>query len=317
MIRAPITRRRTIALGAAGIAASVFPHRVRAADIADVRMAATPSDAYAQPFYAKDNGFFDQGAINAQIQLFPNASPAMSALVGGSLDVSGHDMLAVGNAINHGIPITIVAAGSIYSPNAPTTLLCVAKNGAIRSAKDLEGRTAAVPTLGSLSEISLRAWIAMNGADPALVHLIELPPSQMGAALERGTIEAGLIVEPALTAARDKVRILGKPYDAAGNAFPINVWFTMRDFAAKNPDVVRRVVAAFYKASRWANTHQGESLPIVSKYTKIDPVHMQGMTRATYATALDPSKLQPIVDMALKYKAIEKPIDIAAYIAKL
>jgi NitT/TauT family transport system substrate-binding protein len=314
--RTTVTRGHVLASSAFALTASAWPFKARA-DVATVRIGATPSDAYAQPFYANATGLFERGAVNADIQVFPNASPAFAALVGGSLDISGHDLIGFANAINHGIPIQLIAAGSVYSSAAPTTLLCVSKTATFRVPKDLEGHTVAVPALGSLSATSLRAWLAMNGADPARVLLVELPPSEMGGALERGTIDGGVIVEPALTTAKDKVRVFGKPYDVAGKSFPLNVWFAKSDWLVQNAATARAVVAAFYSASRWANSHRSESLGIVAKYSKVDASRMQDMTRATYATSLDPAKLQLVLNMALKFKAISAPIDVAAVTAKL
>ena len=64
----------------------------------------------------------------------------------------------------------------------------------IRSAKELEGQTVAVGTLVSLTSVSLRMWLAQNGADPAKVQFIEMKFGEMPAALERGTVAAAYLV---------------------------------------------------------------------------------------------------------------------------
>ena len=49
----------------------------------------------------------------------------------------------------------------------------------------------------------------------------------------------------------------------------------------------------------------------------IDPAVAQRMTRAQYATSLDLGMLQPIVDIAAKYKAVKQPIAATDLVVRL
>jgi ABC-type nitrate/sulfonate/bicarbonate transport system substrate-binding protein len=59
------------------------------------------------------------------------------------------------------------------------------------------------------------------------------------------------------------------------------------------------------KASEWANQHPVESGDILIKYSKMDPALMHSMARSVNATTLDAALVQPELDVAAKYGAIE------------
>ena len=63
-------------------------------------------------------------------------------------------------------------------------------------------------------------------------------------------------------------------------------WFAMRDFAQKNPELIRRFQNAIYAAQKWANGHHAESGAILAKYSKMDPDLVRRMGRAPWADGL-------------------------------
>lgn len=199
----------------------------------------------------------------------------------------------------------------------PTNALCVAKNGPIKTAKDLEGKTVALVALKSITEAAVKEWIHKNGADPGTVKLIEVPYSEMSAALSRGTFAAAYIGEPFLSAAKNDVTILGYCYDAVAPLFYVSAWFGSRDWIAKNPDLVRRLARALYDEAAWSNTHNNDTGVILSKYSLIDVDRIRQMKRTPFATSLDPKLMQPVLDIATKYGLIEKPVAATDLIAKL
>jgi ABC-type nitrate/sulfonate/bicarbonate transport system substrate-binding protein len=95
------------------------------------------------------------------------------------------------------------------------------------------------------------------------------------------------------------------------------LWFSNRDWIANNREVARRLVRAIGDAARWANTHRDLTLPMLVKYAKLDPDKTGGMRRARYDTSLDPRLLQPVLDIAAAYHAIEKPVPAESVIARI
>lgn len=273
-----------------------------------VRIGAAANDSYAVTYFAQDGGFFERARIDPDIQIFTNAQAMVQAAAGNAIDVGMADLVQVGNAYNHGVPLGFIAPAGIYDSKVPTTLICVAKNGPIRTAKDLEGQAVAVVAIASIGSVAFQEWLKANGADQAKVKLLELPFSAMAAALTRGTIAAAAIAEPFLSSARDDVRSIGDAQSVIAKSFFLSGSFASRDWVAANRDVASRLVKAFTAAAIWSNSHHDDTALILAKYAKLDPDKIRAMARATFATTLDPRMMQPILDIAFKYGQMQKPV---------
>ena len=310
-------RRYALAALAAPLAALTLP-RIALAQTANpvVRIAATANDTFAEAYYARDGGFFKRANIDIDLSTFPNGGAVMSAVGGNAVDVGISTPVQLAVAVQHGLPLTILAPGAVYSAEAPTTLLCVAKTSGLRDPRELEGQTIALSTLTDISSVGLSAWLDAHNVDRTKVKTIELPFSQMAAALNRGTVAAAIISEPSLTAARGEIKHFAPLLDAIGPHFLFSVWYTSTDWRTKNPALAQRLIATFAAAARWANTHHAETAATLATEAKLLPATLQGMTRTNFAETLDPRLLQPALDLAYKYKKLERPMTAASLIAE-
>ena len=312
-MKTSLTRARALALLAA--AASVRPGSVRA-QAATIRFGTSPfADSYLLPTYAAEMGFFKNAGLNVELAGFPSAGAVATALAGNAVDVAHADVIVVANAFNRGVPWQFFAGGGLYSGDAPTTLLCVAPNATVRTAKDLEGKSVGVVSLASISTLGVKSWIESNGADLANVKFFELPYATMVPALNRGDLGAAFIAEPFLTELRKDVRVLASAYDAIAKSFFISIMFAPQPWLAANAATARRLTQALNDTVRWANTHHDETAVIAARATKLSLDVVKTMTRVKYA-ALDAKLVQPVLDAALKYKSIEKAVNAADIVAK-
>jgi NitT/TauT family transport system substrate-binding protein len=310
-----LSRKRAIALLVGTATACPTP---LLAQTLQVRIGCTTSDAGAGPTYALDGGFFSKAGLSVDMTVFTQTSgQVIEAIASGSLDAGVADPIQVGNAFNRDVPLGFFAGAAEYSSNAPTTMFCVAKADLVKTAKDLEGQTVAVNGFGSIQELSLREWIRSNGADLANVKFVEIPPAAIALALERGTVAGAMISEPFLSAAGDRVTRLASAFDACARHFYINAWFANRDWLAKNADVARRIRRAAYESARWANEHHALTMPILAKYLKLEQGTMLHMTRAQFGTSLDVAKIQPVLDLAWRYRVLKKQLNAPQLIVAL
>ncbi len=299
---------RARALAAIGSAALAFaPGRLRAQTGAPIRIGASPADSYAEANYAVDSGIFAKYGLTAEITSFPNAQAIVAAAVGGAIDVGMADMIQLINPIQRGVPLGYFAGASVYRSETPPTLLVAAKSTTWQKPQDFEGQTIGVVALNSISAMCVSEWLREGGADLGRVKIYELPFSTMVPALDRGTIAAAFLAEPFLSLNRADLRVIAPAYDTIAKSFYIAAWFTTRDWATKNPDVAKRLTAALYETARWANAHHDDSAAILAKITKLDIDRIRSMTRAVWATSLDPKLKQPVIDIAARYKLIEAP----------
>jgi NitT/TauT family transport system substrate-binding protein len=267
----------------------------------------------AEVYYAQDMGFFKKAGLNVQIETLPNGAAVASAVASGALQIGDSNTLSLAIARQKGLPFVIFAPGAIYSSTAPTTALAVSVSGPVRGAKDLTGKVLAGVSLGGLDQLSLEAWLDKNGGDSASAKYVELPPAQMVAALERGTVAAVSLPDPALDAAvsAGSVRIIGNNYDSIAKTFMITGWFAMNDWLAKNSDVAKKFAAAMTEAADWANANHDHAAEILLKYTKIDA----RTSHVRFAPRLSGAIVQPVLDAGAQYKMLDKSVTLGDLIS--
>lgn len=300
-----------------GLAALAVPTLVRAQSAETLRVGCTANDTYAEAYYALDQGFFKKAGLNVELTTLTNGATVAQAVASGALDAGISNQVQLATAIQKGIPFALVAGGGLYATSSPTTALAVAKGANFKSAREFEGKTVAVSSLKDLSYVATVSWFEQNGADAAKVRFIELPFAQMGVSLERGTVAGAVISEPSLSAAEHTTaRTFAKAYDAIAKQFMISAWFTTQDQLKKNPDAIKRFTGAIYEAARWGNTNKETSGAILARVAKLEPDAVRGMARCSYAESLDPKLIQPSLDLAYKFKLLERPIAAAEMFAK-
>ena len=311
----PQSRSHVIALLAAAPLAFAGPVRAQAVKL---KLGAVLSDSYAEPFYGLDGGYFARAGLDVEVMAFGSGGAVTTGLAGNAIDIGMADPIQVGNGFLHGVGFGYFAGGVEYTTDAPTTQLCVLQNGPVKTVKDLAGQTIGVFGLNSMPVFSTREWLTANGVDADGVKFVELPPTAMVPAVARGTVAAGVVTEPQLSGgAEQNVVPFAKIYDWCAKSFYINSWFAKRDWLAKNPATVRKLIGAIYETARWANTHRPETAPVLAKYTKIEPDKIAKTTRSVWDTALVPAKLQPPLNLAAKYKVLERPLNADELIVRV
>ena len=312
MLPIPLSRRSLITgLLSSSIAAPVLMQRANAESI-PIRVGSTPLEGNAQPYYGADMGFFERAQLPAQITVLANGPALAAAVIGGSLDVATSSPFVFMNAIRHGLPLTVVAAGALYVSSEATTLIVVPPASTIRSAKDLNGKVIAGISVGAMDQLAILSWMDANGGDSSSVKVIEVSPASMVDALEQGRVSAAVLADPQLSAAGSRVRSIGKVYDAIAPTFMAGVWYTTTDFAAKNPAAIKAFALVMAQAGAWAEANPERAAAILEKWTKtkVPKIRTHYTTRRPDTALL----IQPICDHAYKYKMIDVPMDAKTFL---
>lgn len=276
-----------------------------------MRIATLPFDAGSEIFYGIDTGIFARNGIDAKLETQQSGPAVAAAVAGGALDAGFSNVVSIAAAFKRGLPFAFIACGAIYASAAPSSVLLVKKDGPIRSGKDLNGKTVGTNGLKNIGQFAPALWIDRNGGDSSTLRFVELPAEEQAAALESGRIDGGMMPEPQISEASATCRVFAKVYDAIGEGFMIAGWFVAGSWADAHPDAVRRFAAAMREVAAWADRNPDLSLPILVKYTKLDPKIAPRVVRARFAEALTAQMLQPSVDLVARYKLID-----AAYTAQ-
>lgn len=311
-----LTRSMLLTAAGAGIAAATIPLRARA-QANTIRIAGPFSDTFGAPFYAKEAGAFARAGFDIEVASMSNAGAVAAALAGGAIELGIGDFVSSTNAIERGLPIQLVAGCGLYQASEPTTLFGVPKDSPIRKPRDLEGKSCSAPTLVGLSTAATKAWLVQNGVDVDKVKIVELTSSTVPAAVLRGTVDVGLLAEPYYTPVKEQFRDIGHPYDAISKEFLVSAWFASHSWVEADHERAKRAIAAIYETQRWANAHRPETMTIFANTMKMDLDKLRGMARTRYATELLPRYVQPVLNVAAKFKLIDSAPDATTFFPKL
>jgi NitT/TauT family transport system substrate-binding protein len=285
-----------------------------AAAAGPIRFLTVGSESGAAAVYASERDFFKGAGVDVNVSIMSSGGSVIPAVIGGSAEFGVSNPISLATAYSHGAPIVCFAATVYYRTSSPNSLLMVAKDSPVQTARDLNGKTIAVNGLRNTPQLSTQVWLDKNGADSKSVKFTEVPFPEMGLALTSGRVDAAFFSEPALSLVRDSLRVLGDPYGAIAPQFITGSYFTTRTYAAAQPTIVANVGRALRQTATWANGHPNDTAAILARIQKLDVERVKTMTRSIYAEQLSPNDLQPVFDVAFKYGYLPAQINAKAMI---
>jgi NitT/TauT family transport system substrate-binding protein len=273
-----------------------------------VRIGMSAADNGAPILYAVKAGLFKKYGVNVEVIKLGGSAPTAAALAGGSLELGSANPIAVVTAYGKGLPFTVVGEITSYDSTHPDVALVVSAASAIKSPKDLEGKTLGSNSLGDMNSISVLTWLSQRGVDTSTIKQVEVPPSAALAALDQNRIAGATVNEPFYSAAvaTGRVRVLGYPYDAFGKRVANGLIFANIAWANEHRDVVERFMRALQEASAYIGAHENESAALVAQFGGADPAMMANVRHPRRGAAVDPADIQPMIDIAARYKLIPK-----------
>ena len=187
-----------------------------------------------------------------------------------ALNVGSIDFGDVGEAP----PIFAQAAGAplVYVgatvPRPALEAVVVPKDSPIRSVADLKGKRVAY-NKGSNVQYFLVKLLQKHGLQFSDVQSVYLAPADARAAFERGAVDAWVIWDPFLAAAQQtlQARLLA---DATGVVNNRGYYFSSRDFATKNTDVLRIALQEINGIDAWVAHNKETAAAELSKVLGLD-----------------------------------------------
>jgi NitT/TauT family transport system substrate-binding protein len=297
-----VDRRGALSLLGAAAALPTLRAPAAAQSAPTIRIAYIPFEASAQLFYAQESGLWSKAGLSVELQPNPFGAAIAAAVSSNAVDVGYATVMTIAAAHAKKIPFTILAAANAFDVSQPAGGMLMAGSKDVRKGVDLNGKTIGSPGLNTLGEYGVRAWVDAGGGDAATLRFVEIPFSEMPAALAGGRIDAAFVPEPFLTQAKKLgVHTVAVEMDAVANSFLVAGWFTTPTWANAN----QRAVALFAQSMRdavvWAQQNPAKLPAILAKYLKVDPAAEATMPRTYFAKTLDPTQVQPGIDVTAKY----------------
>jgi NitT/TauT family transport system substrate-binding protein len=299
------TRREMIVLGSAALTAAGRP--AISQPLTKVRVGAAFTEGLTPVLYGMQAGIFTQHGFDIDLRAGPSGGVLATSVTVGAIDIANASLMALITAYTRGIFFKILAGGTLHLAGIPTNDILVLRDSPIKTGADANGKTVAVVTLGSLDGVAVSAYVDEHGGDSTTLKFIELPYSAMVPALQQGRIDLATIATPTMAAAiaGGKVRVFAVTFDSIAKRFLLSGWFSTAAYAQQNPDVARRFRDAVYQATAYTNAHHEETVPILAAYSGTEPDVIRKMTREVNSTSLEAIDVQPVIDVAVKYKLIK------------
>jgi NitT/TauT family transport system substrate-binding protein len=215
-----------------------------------------------------------------------------------------------------GVPVKIC-----YLGHRDGSEIIVAKNGKVRSLRDLKGRKVAIPSPYSNQNFVMHKLMEDYGMKPDDITFVVLPPPDMPTSLASGAIDGYFVGEP--FCAKAELDGIGRVLYYARDIWPNFISCALvvhEDLIRDNQEVVEDLVRGIAQSGAWAETHRAEAAKLAAPYYRqdqkvLDYVLLSDPRRVSYVqlTPTD-ADLQQIQDMGLKMGLLTKHIPMSELI---
>lgn len=271
MTRRPTSRRTFLRRTAAAAGLAALPSPVRRARAAALRPVSMRLDwLYQGPnagfMVAQRKGFYKDVSLDVDVGTGKGSGSTAQIVATKATQFGFSDGFSVGYAIAKGANIKMVAA--VYRRN-PAAIVVLADSG-IKTAKDLDGKTLAIPTGGA----GFSQWPAFAhgcGIDTSTVHIVNTDPAGTPPALITGKVQGiggfaqGFVPSVEIRGGK-KARILW--YADCGVTAVSNGIIVHPDLIKEDPGLIRAFVEASIRGFLYDRQHPEETCEIVKSYSE-------------------------------------------------
>jgi NitT/TauT family transport system substrate-binding protein len=243
---------------------------------------------YLPTVLAEQLGEYKKAGVEVELVDFKGGSQSLQAVMGGSADVvSGYFDHCV-NLAAKGQSLQAFVTYDRY----PGLVLVVSpkETGKIKTVKDLVDKKVGVSAPGSSTDFFLKYLLSKAGADPNSVAVIGigLGPTAI-AAMEQGSVDAAVMLDPAVTLLQGKFKDLTIISDTRtqkdtqgvfGGDYPGGALYSRADWIAKHEKETQALTVAIVNTLKWLHSHTPEE--IMAKM----PENLVGPDKALYLAAL-------------------------------
>jgi NitT/TauT family transport system substrate-binding protein len=243
---------------------------------------------YLPTMLAQALGEYEKAGVNVEIVDFKGGSESLKAVIGGSADVvSGY----FDHCVNLAAKGQHLQSFVVYDRYPGFALVVSPKHASeINSIKDLANKKVGVSAPGSSTDFFLKYMLSKNGVDPNSVGVIGVGLGATAvAAIEQGTVDAAIMLDPAITILLGQDRQLKILSDTRsqkdtlavfGGEYPGGALYTKADWIATHGKEVQAMTNAIVATLKWIHSHTPEE--IASKM----PENLVGKDKALYVAAL-------------------------------
>lgn len=305
-------RKRHLLLGLAATAAIAIGGAVQAQPKpVTIQVGFVPVTDVAALYLGEEVGIFKRHGLEMKVNIGTTGVAMVASVVSGEYAFAFSSLVGILQARDKGLPVKIIAAGSSSTAvkGADVTMIHACPKSGIRSARDLEGKTASVNALNGLLQMLGKAAVKADGGDPAKVKFIELGFAEGLAALQAGKIDAMVGAEPFGTAAiAAGCPPISSPYQAmSASPMMTSAYFTSEAQLKANPELYKQIRGAINESLEYAQKHPDEIRKQLPKFTKLGPDVAAKLILPTYLTPVPRTSVEMFSKSGQEFGMLNKP----------
>jgi NitT/TauT family transport system substrate-binding protein len=267
------------------------------------------------PLYiAIQKGYFKEEGLEVEAKIFASGALSLPAMIKGEIDMVFTNYISLFKAQAEGAAkFKVVAEGSASAPNSFG--LYVMPNSPIKEAKDLASKKIGVNARGNIATVLTNETLKSAGVDVDSINYVDVPFPEMGAALQRGDMDAAFFAEPFITAASAQLGVQRVVDAGIGtvDGLPIDGYAGTEGWVKQNPKTAAAVQRALQKAARDA-ANRTETEKVLTGYAKVDPKFAPLMAPLQYPTSVSNTRLQRVADLMQAQGILKEKLDVTSLV---
>ncbi|WP_203782628.1 ABC transporter substrate-binding protein [Paractinoplanes rishiriensis] len=277
-----------------------------------VKVGVIPIVDVAPIYLGKEQGFFAKRNIELTMEQAQGGAAIVPAVVSGQYQFGFSNVVSLMLAQSKNVPIKAVANGNNATGDPKKDFgMLVVKDPAIKTAKDLEGKTVATNTLKNIVDTSVKQIVRQAGGDPAKVKFVEVPFPDMAAALDANRVQAMFVVEPFLASALAKGWTTIGAFADVDPGLCISAYFTSTQLIQTKGDLVTRFTEAMKESLAYADANPDRVRQAVTTYTTIKTDAAAKMTLPKFSADVNTASVEKLNGLIVTEGLLTAPADLS------
>jgi NitT/TauT family transport system substrate-binding protein len=313
-------------------AVSTLPTNFGPAEKSTLNVGVVPAMDSAGFFIALHDGLFAKEGlkINYTPAVSSETAVAQQVAKNPTLDISGGNYISyINEAATDHQPIELVAEASIMQQGAQT--IFTMPNSKIKTLADLKGKLVGVNAPGNIDYLLDVSVLQENNVNPKDVQFPSssdkafaatggaIPFPSMAQDLADGEIAAATLPEPFASQAEQKYGAvpLADLNQGATSNFPVEGYVVTKQWAAQNPNTLKRFLAALEVGQEIADTDRAaveQAFEAINgpQNGQVTPGIAAVMALDTYPIGIDATRLQRVADVMYQFGLLKSRFNVSS-----
>jgi NitT/TauT family transport system substrate-binding protein len=267
---------------------------------------------------AKEQGLFEQAGVSVEIVPVDSGPNVVTGVVAGQYDIGSTAYAPPLLALAEGAPLTLVSSVGTVGPDGSNGGLLVKQDSGIATWKDLAGKKIASNAPRSLFSLTVPAAITADGGDASGIEIVPLPFNQIPKAVADGQVDAGVVLEPFLTAGLAEYPDLVNLGDSIHAVLPegsgSGLYFTSADTDEAKGPAIQAFQQAIAEAIVYANENLDEVKAAGAPQAGLTAEQAAALPLTAFQSEIAEADLQELLALMVKFGWITEAPDLSTFL---